>query len=484
MDSDPASAEAAEVAGVSLLPTAEVEGVSSLPTAELALAMLEGLPTPLCLRDQQARYVWANAAFESAFGRMRSELIGKTDFDLLPPEQARLEQARDERVFREGQDLFLEARAGLGTTLMGLSGWHLPIRRADHSVAYVLRQWGNAMSDAREGATAPPSTPDAEESVRVLRQQQEELLRKERLIVLGQLAGSLAHQIRNPLCAISNAVAFLRRQLAGHSTSQMEEALDIAQEEVWVANRIIRDLLAYALIRPPAPRNLSVQELIDSVLVRETVPPGVNIDQRLGDERVYVDPGQISDAIANVIRNACEAMEDRGTLTIASRRDEDSVELTIADTGVGISQEEIALLFEPLVTSKPLGIGLGLTTARALVKNQGGTLECEGEPGKGARFKLRLPPAVGVLSHAPAPPASSPRAGSGASFSGTALPGLLERNEKIASGSETGASEEPHAHRTDQTAHVPSHEGRRDRGKGDLADGDRRGDAHRRRRQR
>lgn len=367
----------------------EESGVSgALADGTLALAMLDGLPTPLCLRDRQSRYVWANAAFCSAFGRAKAELIGKTDFDLLPHEQALLEQLRDERVFRDAQDLFFEERASHPSTLVGISGWHLPVRRSpSEPVEYVLRQWG--------APGAPPSSsaqmPDAEESVRMLREQQSELLKKERLIVLGQLAGSLAHQIRNPLGAISNAVAVLRRQLSGQTTPAMEQALDIAQEEVWVANRIIADLLAYSRIRPPAQRSIGVQELVETVLGRETVPEGVSIDERLGDERVYVDPGQVADAIANVIRNACEAMDGQGTLTIASRRDDDSVELTIADTGVGISQEEIALLFEPLITSKPLGIGLGLTTARALVVNQGGTLECEGEPGKGARFKLRLP---------------------------------------------------------------------------------------------
>jgi signal transduction histidine kinase len=367
----------------------EESGVSGvLADGALTLAMLEGLPTPLCLRDRQSRYVWANAAFCSAFGRAKAELIGKTDFDLLPHEQALLEQIRDERVFRDAQDLFFEDRASHPSTLVGVSGWHLPVRRSpDEAVEYVLRQWGTSGASPSSHAHMP----DAEESVRVLREQQSELLKKERLIVLGQLAGSLAHQIRNPLGAISNAVAVLRRQLSGQTTPAMDQALDIAQEEVWVANRIIADLLAYSRIRPPAQRSIGVQELVDTVLGRETVPEGVSIDERLGGERVYVDPGQVADAIANVIRNACEAMDGQGTLTIASRRDEDSVELTIADTGVGISQEEIALLFEPLITSKPLGIGLGLTTARALVANQGGTLECEGEPGKGARFKLRLP---------------------------------------------------------------------------------------------
>jgi signal transduction histidine kinase len=380
------------------------EGASSvLIDGGLALSMLEGLPTPLCLRDRRSRYVWANAAFRSAFGRAKSELVGRSDFELLPHEQALLEQIRDERVFRDGQNLFFEDRASRPSTLVGMSGWHLPIRRSDQDpVEYVLRQWGPSRNPSEPDI---PSTPDAEERMRLLKEQQGELLKKERLIVLGQLAGSLAHQIRNPLGAISNAVAVLRRQLGSQATAAMGQALDIAQEEVWVANRIIADLLAYSRIRPPAQRSIGVQELIDSVLGRETVPEGVKIDRRLGGDRVRVDAGQVADAVANVIRNACEAMDGQGTLTIASRRDEDSVELTIADTGVGISQEEIALLFEPLITSKPLGIGLGLTTARALVVNQGGTLDCEGEPGKGARFKLRLPLAGAddTLEESPSP---------------------------------------------------------------------------------
>lgn len=360
--------------------------LDSLPDATLALVMLEKLPTPLCLRDRQSRYVWANPAFHAAFGRAQSDIIGKTDFDLLPHEQALIEHTRDERVFQDGQDLFFEDRGGIPATLVGVSGWHIPVKRSDQSVQYVLRQWGTG------GSVGPevPSTPDAEESVRVLKEQQSELLKKERLIVLGQLAGSLAHQLRNPLGAILNALAVLRRQLSAQS-GPTAQALDMAEEEVWVANRIIADLLAYSRIRPPARRKVSVDELIESVLARETVPEGVQIDRRFGSERVDVDAGQVCDAIANVIRNACEAMDGHGTLTIASRRDEDCVELTIADTGVGVSREEIALLFEPLITSKPLGMGLGLTTARALVANQGGTLECEGERGKGARFKLRLP---------------------------------------------------------------------------------------------
>lgn len=382
--------------------------------AALALTILEKLPTPLCLRDHQRRYVWANSALAAAFGRAPSELVGKTDFDLLLHDQALLEQSRDERVFREGRALFFEDRSSGPATQNGMSGWHIPLLGSDQSVEYVLRQWGTGSPAAAHAPPAlpaeesVPSTPNAEESVRMLKEQQNELLKKERLIVVGQLTGSLAHSIGNQLAAISNAVAFLRRELSGRATAAIAQALDIAHEEVWNANRIIRDMLAYSRIRPPAQRAISVQELVDAALAEETVPQGVSVDRRLGTERVYVDPGQVQVAMTNLVRNACEAMNDQGTLTIASRRDEDAVELVISDTGVGISREEIALLFEPLVTSKALGIGLGLTTARALVANQGGTLECEGERGKGARFKLRLPAEGSSEGPESRPPPSSP----------------------------------------------------------------------------
>jgi PAS domain S-box-containing protein len=356
----------------------------------LALAMLERLPTPLGLRDRDSRYVWVNQSFCSALGRRRSELVGRTDFDLFPQEQAALEHARDERVFRDGRRLFFEQELDAEGS-EGSVAWHVPVTGATGAVEYVLRQWGRPRMTLGNLSSPSPLDAEVQERMRFLKEQQEQLLRKERLIVLGQLAGSLAHQIRNPLSAIYNAIAFLKRQLSDHSTPAIQHALAIAQEEVWAANRIIADLLAYSRIRPPVRSDVSVQDLINEALSREALPEGVAVDQRLGPERVYVDVTQICDAITNVIRNACEAMNGHGTLTIASRQEDEWVELTIADTGVGISQEEIALLFEPLVTSKALGLGLGLTTARALVLNQGATLECEGERDKGARFKLRLP---------------------------------------------------------------------------------------------
>jgi signal transduction histidine kinase len=233
---------------------------------------------------------------------------------------------------------------------------------------------------------------EVEQATSRLRAAQAEVLSKERLMILGQLASSLAHQIRNPLGAISNALALLRRQLDSSSSPLVEEALAIAQEEIWVANRIISDLLEYSRIQPPARNSVSLSEIIDRAVLAEKVPDSIKVEQNVSDAMAVVDEKQLCVAISKLIRNACEAMESGGgTLTFTAEPRGKRMELVIADTGIGVRQEAVGLLFEPLITSKPLGIGLGLTTARALVINQGGTLECESELGKGARFILSLP---------------------------------------------------------------------------------------------
>jgi signal transduction histidine kinase len=220
---------------------------------------------------------------------------------------------------------------------------------------------------------------------------QEELLNKERLMVLGQLAAGLAHQIRNPLGAISNGLALVRRQTQSLHNPIVEEALRIAGDEIWEANRIIGDLLEYARIRPAIPALVELRQVVNGALDAEPLPDSINVEIKIEDLTLHVDEKQVRSALSNLIRNAREAMPDGGTLRFTSQLRGDELELAIADSGVGIPKHQAHLLFEPLVTSKPLGMGLGLPTARALIANQGGTLECVAKIEPGACFVLRLP---------------------------------------------------------------------------------------------
>jgi signal transduction histidine kinase len=254
------------------------------------------------------------------------------------------------------------------------------------SIQHIARLRGARDSQLSGAASRRP-----EERTSAARAAHEEQASKERLIILGQLSSSLAHQIRNPLCAISNALALLRRQVDVQKEAVAKQALGIAQEEVWVANRIISELLEYSRMQTANRTEVPVHDIVQGALASEEVPEGVEVVHEVGDHSVQVDENQVRNAVAKLIRNACEAMAGVGTLTFSSRTDGNYVKLVIGDTGSGVRPETVGLVFEPLITSKPLGMGLGLTTARALVVNQGGTLECESELGKGAQFTLRLP---------------------------------------------------------------------------------------------
>jgi signal transduction histidine kinase len=230
---------------------------------------------------------------------------------------------------------------------------------------------------------------------------QQELLRKERLAVLGQLTGGLAHQIRNPLGAITNALFLLKRQL-GAQPEETASLVRIIEEECWTANRIITDLLDYARVREPQRVPTALGALVDSVLTSNPAPAHVQVElPRDGaSPALLVDPVQLGGALGNLVRNALEAMPGPGTLTVTLQQTTEAVEVAVSDTGGGISPQVLDRLFEPLVTTKQLGLGLGLTTARALVENQGGTLRCENQPGVGARFVIRLPaPALAPGQH-------------------------------------------------------------------------------------
>jgi signal transduction histidine kinase len=221
---------------------------------------------------------------------------------------------------------------------------------------------------------------------------QTELLRKERLSVLGQLAASVAHQIRNPLAAIATASAILRRKLAATDDPDITQSITAILEEVWGANRIITELLDYARVKAPMVKRTSVEELIDSALSATSPPDAVTIEREVEEALVVeVDVRQAGDAIASVIRNAYEAMPSGGRLRVSACDDGDAVLVAIEDTGPGLTRDAIKGLFEPLVTSKPLGLGLGLATARLLLENQKGSIRAATQGGGGARFEIRLP---------------------------------------------------------------------------------------------
>jgi len=235
------------------------------------------------------------------------------------------------------------------------------------------------------------------ERTRELEEAQEQLVRKEKLATLGQLAGGVGHELRNPLGAIKNAVYFLDMVLEVPDPD-VQETLGILAREVSTSERIISSLLDYARVRSPVRRQVNLNDLLQETVSRMDVPDDVEIVFRLDDALPFVvaDPEQLVQVFGNIILNGCQAMPAGGQLVIGSRSgDSRWVEVSVTDTGVGISEDGLSKLFEPLFTTKAKGIGLGLPIVKGLVEGHQGVIDVESEVGKGSTFTVRLPRSAG-----------------------------------------------------------------------------------------
>lgn len=233
---------------------------------------------------------------------------------------------------------------------------------------------------------------DAERRSAELAAAHESLLAKDRLATLGQLAGGVAHQIRNPLAVILNATSLLEHELPPQYHQEIVGPIGIIREEIRHANRIVTALLDYARVRQPERHPVSLSELIDRVLAGQRIPATVTVSRTFAGSvpLVEVDADQVHDAVANLVLNALEAMPDGGTLSVDLVLRGDGIVIAVTDTGVGIPAELAPRLFEPLHSTKPMGVGLGLVTARTFIEAHGGRIAAVPRE-TGARFEIRLP---------------------------------------------------------------------------------------------
>jgi signal transduction histidine kinase len=226
-----------------------------------------------------------------------------------------------------------------------------------------------------------------------IREAQEQLLRQEKLAVLGQLAGGVGHELRNPLGVIKNLVYFLNMALETQDP-EIKRTLKLLEKEVATAERIINSLLDFARARPPLRRKVDIRKILSRVLSRIGIPENIKVEYPEVESlpRVLADPDQLDQVFGNIILNAFQAMPRGGQLMIKTETQEPGwVAVSIADTGVGIPGENIEKIFEPLFTGKAKGIGLGMAISKTFVESHGGSIKVQSQPGKGSTFTVKLP---------------------------------------------------------------------------------------------
>jgi PAS domain S-box-containing protein len=231
-----------------------------------------------------------------------------------------------------------------------------------------------------------------EDRTHELRQAQEQLVRQEKLAVLGQLAGSVGHELRNPLAVIKNALYYLKI-VGANGNEKVREYLGIIESEARTAEKIINDLLEFARVKAVDMEVVPASRLVEYVLERHPAPGNVRVTVNIPANlpMLYIDPRQMEQVIGNLFVNACQAMGSGGELVITAREEQGMVAIAVRDTGGGIPPENISRLFEPLFTTKTKGIGLGLAVSKKLTEANGGRIEVQSEVGIGTTFTVYLP---------------------------------------------------------------------------------------------
>ncbi len=244
-----------------------------------------------------------------------------------------------------------------------------------------------------------------EARTRELKSAQDELIKKERLAAIGQMASVVGHEIRNPLAVINNSIYFIKVKTTAQPNPEAKVIKHIAiiESEIRQANGIIDEILGFARTRELNPKPTHLNSYLDDLTMSFPVPPHIELVKMLAPENptVNVDTDELSQALRNLIKNGIEVMPERGKVYVRSEVvDSGTVRIDVEDTGPGIPKEALDKIFAPFFTTKARGTGLGLAVVKKVVERHKGRVEVASVVGQGTCFKVFLP----IIQNLPPPP--------------------------------------------------------------------------------
>ena len=221
-----------------------------------------------------------------------------------------------------------------------------------------------------------------------------ELERSEQLAAIGELAASIAHEVRNPLAGMKGALEILRADLVVKPRNR--EIVDELLGQIARLENLVRDLLTFARPSAVSPRPFDLHEMLDRLLRMyedQAEAARITIERSYGPgtTRLTADPQQMEQVFFNLLQNAIQAMEDGGTLTVTTAATTGEIAISFRDTGPGVAPSNLARVFQPFFTTKHRGSGLGLPIVKKIVEAHRGSIELASTAGRGTAATLRLP---------------------------------------------------------------------------------------------
>lgn len=367
-------------------------------SAAILQAILSNAVDSIVTIDERGTIHSVNPATETMFGYSQSEMIDQNVKMLMP------------NPYRDLHDDFLTSYLQTGTRRIIGIGRETEGRRQDGSTFHIHvavseftvdgTRWFTGVvrdiSDLKKIERQLAETNEqleqrVQQRTRELEQAQSDLVRSEKYSTLGKVAGSIAHEIRNPLNAVKTSAYFLLN--AKQPTQEKtREHLERIERQVTSIDNVITALTDVVRLPESSLQQVNPESILRDAVCSIQFDANIQIifDVAAGLPPVWVDESQIMIAFRNLIRNARDAMPDGGTLTLRAVQENDFVDLIISDSGIGISPENLERILEPLFTTKARGMGLGLSITQTIVEKNKGQLSVTSEPGVGSEFCIRL----------------------------------------------------------------------------------------------
>lgn len=224
------------------------------------------------------------------------------------------------------------------------------------------------------------------------KEMEQKLLKSERLALIGELAGIIGHDLRNPLTGIRGASYYLKSKYAAILDIKDEAMFETIDKSIEYSNKIVNDLIDYSSEIKLELENTTPQKLVKSALALITPPANIQvIDETQETPECYIDSGRMRRGFVDIFRNAFDAMPNGGVLTVKGEKIGNSIVFSFKDTGEGMTQETLIRLWTPLFTTKAKGMGFGLAICKRTVEAHGGKITAESAPKQGTTIRIEIP---------------------------------------------------------------------------------------------